>query len=185
MGDKKKCCEEKVQMLIEHEGTRFEEKDREWLLSLNEEQIERLVPVEKKPEEKPAANAAEDKAKADAAAAAVAAQANQGQSVDQYIASAPAEMRGMLANAFREYKAKKAELVAVLMANKNCRFTKEQLEDMETEALVNLTDLAKGAAVAPAPAGDYSGRAPAPVVHSDKAEEPLGVPKVSDFALKK
>jgi hypothetical protein len=178
----KPCCEEKVQMLIEHEGTRFEEKDREWLLSLNAEQIDRLIPVEK-----PAAAPA-PKPEATAAAVAVAATANAGKSVDQYIADAPPEMRGMLANAFREYQGKKATLVADLVANKNCRFTKEQLEGMETEALQNLTDLAKGAAVAPAPEvnGVFTGRAPAPtVMNADTKVEPLAVPTVNDFIVKK
>ena len=67
------------------------------------------------------------------------------------------------------------------------RFTKEQLEAMETEALQNLADLAKGAAVSPAPAVpgvvNYAGAAPAPTVQSaGKVEEPLSVPKIEDFA---
>lgn len=190
----KPCCEEKVQMLIEHTATRFEEKDREWLLSLNEEQVDRLFPKDPPP---PAGGSNEEKANpaksaADVAAnAAVAATANAGQSVDEYIAKAPAEMRGMLANAFREYKAKKAALVADLAANKNCRFTQEQLEAMESEALQNLVDLAKGSTVSPPPetptgGGVYSGRSPAVTVMSGAEKvEPLLVPTIGDFAIEK
>jgi len=41
------CCPEKVELLIQSEDTRFGEGDREWLLAMTEDQIEKLMPAER------------------------------------------------------------------------------------------------------------------------------------------
>jgi hypothetical protein len=65
---KKECpkCMEKVQALIAHELTQFTEDDKEWLVSLDESQLDRLMPLEAKAESALAANtASEDNADGD------------------------------------------------------------------------------------------------------------------------
>lgn len=45
MSKEKGCCPEKVELLIQDERSRFTEEDREWLLTLSEEMLEKVQPV--------------------------------------------------------------------------------------------------------------------------------------------
>lgn len=64
MSDKKKTpCPDKVNALINHELTKYTEEDKEWLQTLEENQLDKMIPnepkKEEKPEEKPQINAEE------------------------------------------------------------------------------------------------------------------------------
>lgn len=48
MSNKEGCCKEKVKLLIQNDQTKWEESDQEWLLSLEEAQIDKMLPNEAK-----------------------------------------------------------------------------------------------------------------------------------------
>ena len=74
------------------------------------------------------------------------------QTVEEYLASAPPEIRESLEAGLRMHTARKAQLVAGLKANARNKFTEAQLNAMDVAMLENLTALAY--------TPDYSGRAP-------------------------
>lgn len=100
--------------------------------------------------------------------------------LNQYVASAPDEIRAILEDGLKAHNAEKAKLVNVIVANKRNTFAKEALE---AKPLVELRAIAAFAELSESekPAPDYSGAAtpvgnaavPAPV-----EEEPLELPKM-------
>lgn len=86
------------------------------------------------------------------------------QSVEEYIANAPAGMRDVLAASLRSHNAEKVKLIGAITANKANRFTKPQLMAKGLEELQALAALARSTAPVEAPRqnnfaglGDVSG----------------------------
>jgi hypothetical protein len=173
--------EEVVRKLIDNEHTPFDDGDREWLMSMTDEQLAKLCPCANEqqndngdggqggdPEPKPdpsgggtAQNAA-DTSDGDDTAKPV--------TVDEYIANAPPEVADVLRQAIADHRQKKAQLVQSLLSNKRCRFTQEQLEAKSVSELEQLVELANADV-------DYTGRAG---VTGNVGEKPLEMPKVFD-----
>jgi len=132
--------EELVNALITNEGSQFTEDDREWLSSLEEDQLSRMSPAAVTDSEAAAADA-----DAEALASALAANADGDQSpvtTDAYIAGAPAEVQQVLRSALGMHRARKTALVAGLVANTRNKFTQEALEAKDVEELEMLAELA-------------------------------------------
>lgn len=128
--------EEMVSALIACNSTRLEESDRPWLLTLSEDQLDKLramdppapatnaqtlppAPPEPKPALKPI-------------------------TLEQYIKDAPPEVAGALTRMIANEKAAKAKIIEQIVANnKDCPFTKEELEGKGLEELSKLASLAK------------------------------------------
>jgi len=75
------------------------------------------------------------------------------QTVEEFLTSAPAEIRESLEAGLRMHKERKTSLVAGLKANARNKFTEAQLNAFDIQTLENLTELAR--------VPDYSGQAPA------------------------
>jgi hypothetical protein len=133
MGEK----ETLVNRLIACDKCPFEESDREWLMKQNEEKLQKLVPAEKPPEtppEKPEAKKEEPKQNEEKPKVLT---------MDEFLQTAPPEIRGNLARAVATDKARKDALVAGLLKNERCRFNKEQLEAKDIEELENMVELGR------------------------------------------
>lgn len=81
-------------------------------------------------------------------------------SVEDYIASAPSEMREVLVNSLKIHNDTKAGIVKSLMANEQNAFTEETLNGMDLSTLENLAALASPVANNAPQAPNYSGQAP-------------------------
>lgn len=161
MSEKKKndCCKELIDALILNEATQFTEDDRKWLDELPEDQIRKLSPVEddkakKETEDDKAKKKAGEESKVAAAARESyekalgnkQSQSSEGDNkpitVEAYINQAPGDMKDVLTAGLTMHKAKKAQLIEGLIANKRNKFTKEQLESKSVDELEKLADLA-------------------------------------------
>lgn len=169
--NEKKCCEAKINALIANEKNAFTEADREWLTSLNEAQVEKLVsndeatklPVTNTQAPMPVVNP---------------------QIVDltSFLNSAPPEIRAVLNSGLRELDNKRAAIIAKITTNERNKFTPETLKTMD------LTMLESIEALLPVPTRtDYSGMNPAGIVTNQEQPEEAYVPQtLSDiYAPKK
>jgi len=135
------CCEERVEALIKNEKTTFTEDDKEWLNNLDQEQYERVETtalrfheVDNKvdePEKKETVDnqdpATEDKKPI---------------TTEDYIKQAPPEIQSVLNESLALHNQKRQTLIEGLMANERNKFTKEQLEEMDTIQLEQIAALA-------------------------------------------
>ncbi len=184
--DKKQTVED----LIKNEVTLWKDEDKDTLMELEENVLEKMVPVENQEEDTTQAN------EAAAAAAAAAAANDDGKDKDDEEASAsvenmtaeeyidknvPVAMKGVLRSGLASYNASKAKLVEVITANEKNRFTKEQLESKELDELSSLAALAAHTEKQQeeVSALNYAGQLDA--THNETEEEPLDVP-VMNFA---
>jgi len=169
---------ELIDGLIACDRTKFEEKDREWLTTLEEEKLERLgILEEKKPEKKPEEEPKkelekepkkEEEPKKEPAS-------NEVPTVEKYIEKAPTEIQGVLNRAVKRDQSIKADLVKALLANDRNTFSEEQLKAKEIDELEGLVELGRVKV-------DFSGKVGGPEANTDdnKAPEPIPV-----FDLKK
>jgi len=141
------CCPEKVEMIIQTDHLQFNEADREYLLTLKEERIDEILAI--KAPEIPTGNnngsndfvVTEEQAKA--------VLANQLADPEKAMALFPAEMREQMKYGMKLHQDRKIELIDQIVANSNEVYKKEDLKDINVEALEKL-------AKALTPNGDYS-----------------------------
>jgi hypothetical protein len=140
--DKKPCCPEKVQALIE--GGLFAEEDREALGVLSEEAVDHLATLsdktskkgdDSKKEEPPQNNAA-----APTAEQAIQVLRDQLKTPEQFLSLMPKDMQESIRYSLNLANEKKTELIHIIVANGNQTFTKEDLKDW---GMVELQKLAK------------------------------------------
>lgn len=149
----------KIEALISNESTPFEESDKEYLTSLEDGKLsalsDKFIPSEGEGEgtttqttetQVPAANAQSQSEPKPAQSA----QPVQPATVDEYINSAPPEMREVLKASHSLHQQKRQELVDVITNNSRNKFSAEQLKGMEMSTLENLAAIADST-------GDYSG----------------------------
>jgi hypothetical protein len=148
---------EVVNELIANERTQFTEDDREWLSSLDEDTLTKLAPVDNSEAEEAVSveesteMVTEDTAEVEEAPAVN----NQAPAVttEEYIASAPAEIREHLEAGLKLHRARRNALIDGLKANARCKFTEDQLRAKSIDELEVLIELA-------AVDVDYSGNGP-------------------------
>jgi hypothetical protein len=144
-----KTKKEKIEALIACPCTRFEEKDREFLANMSEDQLDKLGISDEALAKLNAANAAaEEPPKKPAEAPPVPPKANEepkpkALTAEEYISAAPKEIQSVLRQAMNSEKAIKSAIIEKLTANKNCAFTKEQLELKPVDELQALAKLAQ------------------------------------------
>ncbi len=195
--------EQKVQALIANTATQWEEKDKDTLMALSEDVLDKMTPKASEPEattnadkktaSKSKKNADDEEEKKDEEAAAddemddedeeekanktkAKQNAEKPQTVEQFIANAPEGMRDMLSSGLSAYKAQKDKVIGVITANKANRFSKEQLSTKSMDELTALAALAQSGMKKNA---DYSALADTPKANAE--EEPLEAP-VLNFA---
>jgi len=146
---KSPCCEDKVDRLIANEQTKFTAADKDWLLALNEQQVDKLIPKEPKVQ----ANAAE----------AIETFKSTLTSLDDYIALMPKDLGEKVKAGVAQIQANREALVKSITDNSD-KFTKEQLETLSDDVLEGIADTFKTKRT------DYSGQAQPPVVNGEEAE---------------
>jgi len=166
MADKKPCCPEKVKALIANEHSAYTEKDETYLLALESDQLDKIVnsleaigaastkkaePEPKKPE-----------VNTDTKAVTLA----------DYLAAAPAEIRGVLNAGMQQLDKARSEAIAAIKAN-------TKAAGMFTDAMLMGKDLAELQAIAalakpepqPEPSTGYFGMNGAPHTNPGSTEE--------------
>jgi hypothetical protein len=144
-----------VDGLIKNEKTRWKDADKDFLMSLNEEQLKHIQNVTPEPE-KPAPTPEPEKPKDPqqqlntSDAAAVQAAAEKGgtgvaapQTLNQYIANAPPEIREVLEAGVASHSTEKKRLISVITANGKNRFTEDQLSKKPLGELQAIAELAR------------------------------------------
>lgn len=156
-----------VEMLIANEANKWDEKDSEFLMGLEDDQFKKLEEekevkeeekkklkvnkekeIEKKAEELIANREVKAKAEAEKKAADEKLKANKGEekkkaiTADEYLANAPKEYREVLQDGLKLHQEKKETLVEALVKNERCKFSKEQLEGKNVAELAMLIELA-------------------------------------------
>jgi len=149
----------------------FEEADRETLMATDERILNQLKPVANQTVETTAEETKTTEVAVDNAAPAA---EKKPQTIEEYIADAPAEYRPVLKLSFNTYKAEKKKLVKQIVANKQNRFTEQQLMVKDIEELQNIAVIAVGE-VKQTPRYDGQGD----TVEVDNEQPALEMPKMS------
>ena len=185
MADKDKCCPEKVKALIANEKSNYVEEDTEWLETMEEAQLDKMIANvgisedAKKTLVTAAVEEAFDKAVQSGEMIKVEKKDPDKKetppTAEEYIANAPGEIQDVLRTSLNMHKEKKAALVQQIVANEQNRFTKEQLDAKEVGELENI------AALIPLKAVDESGQQVSYAANSGanvntNKEEPLEMP---------
>ncbi|MEX2398569.1 MAG: hypothetical protein WD432_00755, partial [Candidatus Saccharimonadales bacterium] len=116
---------EKVVSLIANEHTRFNKTDRNWLLQLNEEQLDKFEPTE----------APEPEVTREQALQALAEDLSDVNKLTDIIAD---DIKEQVENGIKAYKENRQKLIKSIQANTDDVWKAEKLEAMDTETLENL-----------------------------------------------
>lgn len=186
-----------IDALIESNSNSWDKKDRKTLTAMNEDVLEKLQSSEKLAAEKAVENAAKEAAEAEAKEATekVEAEAKEvkekaeaeavgagnknkkPETLQEYIAKAPLELRPVLQNQMTSYEATKTALVKRLTDNEKCPFTEEQLKVKDVGELRKLVALAFNEEESDDAASDFSGQGLEPTAVAN-VETPLEMPVV-------
>lgn len=171
-----------VDGLIANAQTQWAEEDREALMALEEATLEKMAPVEAEGAPTPVQAAAEKGAEG-VKPTAPAADTTEN-TVEGYIAKAPAAIREVLENSLATHKAEKEKLIEGIAANKANKFTKEFLGTKSLQELQGLAALAGTAAAATTPTRQnppmFAGAAtPAAAPTANAEEEGLALPTIN------
>lgn len=173
--------EKVVNDLIANESTQWTEDDRETLMALNDDALEKMAPVIKEPEKTAVQNAAEEGA-ADLKPDTKETPESKELTVNEYIEKVESpEIRRVLRQSVSTYNAKRDALIEKIVSNERNTFTKEYLASKDVEELEAIAKLAEPVQVENASDNrfDYSGQAP---VTTNSNEEPLGLPSTASSA---
>jgi len=179
--------EEKVEALIANQSTNWTEKDKKFLLNQDEENLDKMTPVEVKEEAavdepKKADNKVEEDVEEDVEVNAkvetkVENQVKKPVTLSQFITNAPPELQPVLREQLNTYNAAKGRLIKVITANERCSFTEKQLLSKEMDELKAIANLAMNTEdkKEKTPLYDYSGQGD-PFVENESEQEPMPVP---------
>lgn len=132
--EKKPCCPEKVTLLVQSENVPWQEADKEWLESLEEATVDKLIDQEKllaqkadeqPPEETPPAQITKEQA--------IEVLRDVMNTPEQFFAVLPEEMRDMQIAAYSDYQAKQKAMIKEIMDNSS--YTEEQLKAKSRDEL--------------------------------------------------
>jgi len=166
------CCEERIDQLIANEQTRFAEKDKEWLMTLEEAQVEAMFPKEVKAQEKKDDPPQEKTITKDEVIAVLKESMSK---PEDYINLMPKEMQDQVRSALVVHNEQRASMIKGIIANTaEGLWSEESLSKMDTNMLTRLYNSVKAEDIG---VGDYSGLFIKPSVKVDaNAEEPLSFP---------
>lgn len=174
---------EKVDALIANEGTAFTKDDHEWLSSMSEEQLDKIIPNEQAKES--SSDSANTSVSEDSTTQSAKTDSNQSENVeskaleasqgkdalvvsmatpDEFIKGAPAEIQEVLTDSLRLHRDQKDTLVKGLLANARCEYSEDELKDMQ---IANLRKLSK---LGDLP--DYTGCGSPKALESDSSQIP-------------
>jgi len=176
---KEKTMEKKklVDGLITNAKTKWKESDREALMAMNEDVLEKLEPETKEPETKePETKEPETKEPETKEPEVV-----ENMSVEDFLAKkVPTGLRGVLQNALKVQNSQKKLIIDEIIANEKNTFTEEFLNTKDIEELANIANLARDASTsAPeVPRFNYGGQGGQGPLQNRKAGEPLPLPSM-------
>jgi hypothetical protein len=125
------CCEAKVEALIAHKLTRYSAEDKDWLMGLEEDQIDKLSPMEPKaPAAKSEPQVNKDEVVEEFKAGL--------KTIEDFTAIMPEEMKAHFDRGVTLYKEQREALVKGIMDNTKDNFSKEQLEAMDDPTLESI-----------------------------------------------
>ncbi len=142
--------EQVVTDLIANKASKFNDDNRDWLMSLKEEQLELLSPEEEEPTAAPAneptpvqALAAESSDAESAPADASSDDEETPVTLAEYISDAPAEVQAVLNEGVALQREQRTDLVTKILANKRCTFDKAELEAKDLAELRKLAAMSE------------------------------------------
>lgn len=151
--------EQVVTSLIANKASKFTDDNRDWLMSLEEEQLELLAPVEAAPTETPTGDPGShnapvtdpSKEEDDNAASTTGTVSTSSKdevtpiSLQDYVKEAPVEIQEVLNQGVALQREQKAGFITGILANKRCKFTQEELEGKGLDELKKLAELSDDA----------------------------------------
>jgi len=156
----------------------FVEGDRQWLESQTEEILGKLIPV--KNEEVVVVTEPEVKGEKAPVTEPAPAQNEAPKTAEEYLATAPAEVREVFQESLQALATNKAELVTKITANTRNTFTKDQLGVMSVNQLKAIAALAEVPAPEAAPRQfNFGGMAPVANASASNKEEALVAPTLN------
>ena len=165
-----------VDGLIANEGTEFSDDDRESLLLLNEDFLQKLQPVVNEVAEAEVAEEVEVE-ETETEEVAEVEEVLENLSVEEYVANAPPEIRDMLEAGLASHQRDRQALIDVVIANEKNVFEQIQLNEKSISELKGLAALAAKDEVVATPS--YAGAAaPSPIQNSEE-EAPLLIPTMN------
>ena len=168
-----------VDGLIANEGTEFSDDDRESLLLLNEDVLQKLQPVVNEVAEAEVAEEVEvEETETEEVAEVEEVIENENLSVEEYVANAPPEIRDMLEAGLASHQRDRQALIDVVVANEKNVFEQIQLNEKSISELKGLAALAAKDEVVPTTQSYAGAAAPSPVQNSDE-EAPLLIPTMN------
>ena len=138
--------EQTVNELIANKATKFTDENKTWLMSLEEEQLETLLPAETAPAE-------DEKKNTPAPAPANTPEVDPDKTEDpdpngeepvtlkSYIGDAPPEIQELLTQGVKLQVAQSVKLIKAITTNKHCSFTEDELKDKTLDELTKLAAL--------------------------------------------
>ena len=136
MSENKPCCEDLVNELITNKKTNFTEENREWLLTLKEDQIALLVQKEVKEDKK------DPPEKEEAAPAQINAEQARAivkdsiKNTEDFLEIVPDELKEQMQSGLKLHKEQKANMVKTIIANtEEGLWTEETLNGFDMETL--------------------------------------------------
>lgn len=174
--EKKTCCPEKVDALIANDKTTFTEDDKDWLLTLSEEQFEKvssLGEVKEDPPEDPEVNANDDdenpepKEQKITAQQALEALKESFKTPEDFIKVLPKEIQEEMSSGLKLHRERKATMIKEVLANTSDTWSQEELAEMDAETLSKLYRSTKREQA------DYSPLGGGVSTNKQQGEEPL------------
>ena len=159
--ENKPCCKEKVDALIANKGTHWTEDDREWLLSQDENAIDKMAPKQPAGVQPIQVNAEE-----------VLQEFKDGlKTPEDFLALMPEAMREQFKSGMTAYKANREALVKGIMDNAKDAWTKDALEALSDATLESISKSIKQPA-------NYSGQGPLAHSGNGQSDEKLLPPGI-------
>ena len=126
------CLLKKVDALINHSATQFEETDREFLLTQSENMLDKMLPKETQQEQPPQVNAEMVKTYIQESF----------KKPEDFVNLLPADMQDQLKSGLKLHKEQRTQLIEAITTNSQA-FSKEELEAMDTTMLTKIASTAK------------------------------------------
>ena len=173
-GNIEMCCPEKVDALIKNELTNYVEEDREWLMTMEEDQLDKMFPVEKEEVVEDNEDTSDDGDDAEIEANDGEDQQAKAPTLEDILAQS-GEYKEMIEDGLKMFRDRKSKFIKAIIANESNMYTKNELEGKSMDELEKLMALAKVE-----PEVDYSGVAgnvsdDEPNIN-DRQEDGTGVP---------
>lgn len=175
---KAKCGEMMVNALIAEEKTSFVETDREWLMSMNIQQLEKLVANMGDPEDGKTPVTPTTPAVPGSASASVV--LSESEMMKKFLGEAPAPIRALFNGLLKEADEKRTGLISRIKAHEGNKLNEESLKLLDNQTLEGIVALIPEKKVQ---ANDFSLRGQLPITNAGKEEEPY-IPSTFSFGKK-